>query len=132
MALNMFRLNILIVDDSDQVRRDLRTVLHLSPDLAVLGEASNGIEAVSAAAELMPDIVLMDLRLPGLDGFEAAEQIRKRNPDQKIIMLTIYDTPENKKRSDIAGIDLFIGKSVGIDKLVASIREIGLQLRESA
>ncbi|MBN1316603.1 MAG: response regulator transcription factor [Anaerolineales bacterium] len=128
----MFRLNILIVDDSDQVRRDLRTVLHLSPDLAVLGEASNGIEAVSAAAELMPDIVLMDLRLPGLDGFEAAEQIRKRNPDQKIIMLTIYDTPENKKRSDIAGIDLFIGKSVGIDKLVASIREIGLQLRESA
>lgn len=121
----MSRLGILIVDDSEQVRRDLRLALQLAPDLDVVGEAGNGIEAVSVAAETRPDIVLMDLRLPGLDGFEASEQIRKQNLARKIIMLTIYDLAENKARADAAGIDLFLGKAVGIEKLVNSIRDVG-------
>jgi DNA-binding NarL/FixJ family response regulator len=119
------RLGILIVDDSEEVRRDLRTVLQLMPDLEVMGEAIDGIEAVSLAEKLRPDVVLMDLRLPGLDGFEATEQIRKRGLAKGIIMLTIYDQPENRDRAARAGVDLFLEKGLGIEVLVSAIRQVG-------
>jgi DNA-binding NarL/FixJ family response regulator len=119
------RLGILIVDDAEEVRRDLRTVLQLAPDLQVLGEAVNGVEAVSMAEELKPDIVLMDLRLPGLDGFEASEQIKRRGLAKGIIMLTIYGEPENRNRAASVGIDLFLEKGVGIATLVSAIQQVG-------
>lgn len=119
------RLGILIVDDSEEVRRDLRAVLELLPDLEVLGEAADGMGAVALAEALRPDIVLMDLRLPGLDGFEATEQIRKRGLARGVIMLTIYDELENRARAERAGVDLFLAKGLGIEALVAAIRRVG-------
>ncbi len=119
------KLGILIVDDAEEVRRDLRTVMQLMPDLEVMGEAVDGIEAVSLAEELRPDIVLMDLRLPGLDGFEATEQIRSRGLAKGIIMLTIYDQPENRSRAASAGVDLFLEKGLGIEVLISAIRQVG-------
>jgi DNA-binding NarL/FixJ family response regulator len=119
------KLGILIVDDAAEVRHDLRTVLQLMPDLEVIGEAVDGIEAVSLAEVLRPDIVLMDLRMPGLDGIEATEQIRKRDLAKGIIMLTIYDQPENRARATSAGVDLFLEKGVGVEVLVAAIRHVG-------
>lgn len=115
----------MIVDDSEEVRSDLRAVLQLMPDMEVLGEAADGMEAVALAQALRPDIVLMDLRLPGLDGFEATEQIRKRGLAKGVLMLTIYDEPENRARAERAGVDLFLAKRLGIEALVAAIRHVG-------
>jgi len=119
------RIRILIVDDADEVRRDLSMVLQLAPDLEIVAEAVNGIEAVALADRLRPDIVLMDLRLPGLDGFEATEQIRKRGLAKGVIMLTIYDEPKNRARAERAGVDLFLAKGVDIGILAAGIRQVG-------
>ena len=123
--ITMNKLGILIVDDAEEVRRDLRTVLTLAPDLQVVGEAVNGIEAVTLADDLRPDLVLMDLRLPGLDGMEATEQIKRRGLAGGVIMLTIYGQEENRDRAAAAGVDLFIEKGVGIETLVAAIRQVG-------
>jgi DNA-binding NarL/FixJ family response regulator len=95
------------------------------PDLDILGEAGNGIEAVALAEELRPDIVLMDLRLPGLDGFEASEQIKRHNLTRGVIMLTIYGQEENRARAASVGIDRFIEKGTGIEALIAAIRQVG-------
>jgi len=119
------RLRILIVDDAEDVRRGLRTVLLLAHDLEIVGEAVNGIEAVALADKLRPDIVLMDLRLPGLDGFEATEQIRRRALARSVIMLTIYDEPENRARAARAGVELFLAKGLSVDDLVSAIRQVG-------
>ena len=119
------RLGILIVDDAEEVRRDLRTVLQFASDLVILGEAINGLEAVSMAEDLRPDIVLMDLRLPGLDGFEASEQIKRRGLAKGIIMLTIYGQPENRLRAASVGVDLFLEKGTGIEALVSAIQRVG-------
>jgi DNA-binding NarL/FixJ family response regulator len=119
------RLGILIVDDAEEVRRDLRTVLQFASDLVILGEAVNGLEAVSMAEDLRPDIVLMDLRLPGLDGFEASEQIKRRGLAKGIIMLTIYGQPENRLRAASVGVDLFLEKGTGIEALVSAIQRVG-------
>lgn len=126
------RSRILIVDDAEDVRRDLRTVLQLHRDLEVVGEAVNGIEAVSLAEELKPDVVLMDLRLPGLDGFEATEQIRRRGLARSVIVLTIYDDQENRARAARTGIDLFLVKGLGIDDLVAAIRQVAARIPETS
>jgi len=119
------RLKILIVDDAEDVRRGLRTVLLLAHDLEIVGEAVNGIEAVALADKLRPDVVLMDLRLPGLDGFEATEQIRRRALARSVIMLTIYDEPEYRARAARAGVELFLVKGLSVDHLVSAIRQVG-------
>jgi DNA-binding NarL/FixJ family response regulator len=118
------RLRILLVDDAEEVRRDLRTVLQFYDDLEVVGEAVNGIEAVSLADRLRPDMVLMDLRLPGIDGVEATEQICARALAKEVIMLTIYDEPENRARAARAGVDLFLVKGLSVEDLVAAIRQV--------
>jgi DNA-binding NarL/FixJ family response regulator len=123
------KLRILIVDDAEEVRRDLRTVLQLAPDLEVLAEAINGIEAVDVADRLRPDIILMDLRMPGLDGLEATERIKKRGLAKGVIMLTIYDQAENRVRAESAGVDLFLDKGLGVERLVDAIRQVGQSCR---
>jgi DNA-binding NarL/FixJ family response regulator len=131
-AKPMSKLGILIADDAEEVRRDLRTILQLAPDLLVLGEAINGIEAVAMAESLRPDIVLMDLRMPGIDGLEAAEQIKKRDLAKGVIMLTIYGQQENRTRAANVGVDLFIEKDTEIDVLIASVREVGQSCMQRA
>jgi DNA-binding NarL/FixJ family response regulator len=119
------RLGVLIVDDADELRRDLRTVLELAPDLVILGEADNGLDAVSMAEALRPDIVLMDLRMPGIDGFEATKQIKSRGLARGVIMLTIYSHEEYRLRANSVGVDLFLEKGIGIEALLTAFRQVG-------
>jgi DNA-binding NarL/FixJ family response regulator len=119
------RLGVLIVDDAEEVRRDLRTVLELASDLVILGEADNGLDAVSMAEALRPDIVLMDLRMPGIDGFEATKQIKSRGLARGVIMLTIYSHEEYRLRADSVGVDLFLEKGIGIEALLTALQQVG-------
>lgn len=123
------KLKILIVDDAEEVRHDLRTILRLTPDLEVLGEAVNGVEALALAEELRPDIVLMDLRLPGLDGLEATQQIKRNGLAKGVVVLSIYAQEENRARAASAGADAFVEKGTGVETLLATIRQVGESCR---
>ena len=87
-------IRIIIADDHPIVREGLAGVLNQEPDLAVVGQAKTGLEAVDQAQELTPDIVLMDLQMPEMDGVAAIKEIKEKNPEIGIIILTTYDTDE--------------------------------------
>ena len=123
----MDRIGILVVDDADEVRRDLRTILELTPDLAVAGEATNGLEAVTLAEQLRPDVVLMDLRMPGLDGFEATQMIKRRGLAGAVVILTIYGEEDQRARAAALGADAFVEKAAGVERLLAAIRQVHAQ-----
>jgi two-component system response regulator NreC len=80
-----------LVDDHTLFRQGLKTLISAEPDMHVAGEASNGGEAVEKAAEVRPDVVLMDISMPGLSSFEACRLIRKHHPKTKVLFLTMYD-----------------------------------------
>ena len=81
----------LLTDDHTLFRQGIRTLLSAVPDLEVVGEAANAAEAIARAAELRPDVVLMDVSMPGMSSFEATRQIRKGRPETKVLFLTMYD-----------------------------------------
>jgi DNA-binding NarL/FixJ family response regulator len=109
---------ILIVDDSAVVRRELRNVLDLTGAVLVVGEAADGREAVRQAKVLKPDVVLMDLEIPVLDGFEATRQIKALHLARAVIILTVYASAANQKRAMEAGADAFIVKGTDLRKLL--------------
>ena len=83
-------IRVLIVDDHQVVREGLRRIVEIDPDIKVIGEASNGEEAISKAVQLSPDVVMMDLKMPGMDGVNATREIKKRLPDVNVLVLTLY------------------------------------------
>src|SRR3970282_2658883 len=99
----MKKIRILLVDDHDIVRLGLMTLLNDQPDMEVIGEAGTAGEAVKAAEKLNPDVILMDIRLPGEGGIEAAKQISKRFPKSKVVMLTSFADDELVVRAIRAG-----------------------------
>ena len=121
---NTGKITILIVDDKEQVRRDLRTALGLMEGLEVIGEAADGLEALHQAEELGPDVVLMDLKMPRMDGFEAAQQIKDRHLAQGVVALTIYGDTTTRKRAASVGVDAFVEKGVSIQELSEIIRQV--------
>jgi DNA-binding NarL/FixJ family response regulator len=116
------KIRILIADDLAHVRRELSTLLQLSHGLEVAGEAANGLEAVRQAELLHPDIVLMDLAMPGLDGIEATRRIKARGLARGVVMLTIHAHAEARQAAAAAGADAFIEKGTDIPTLMAAIR----------
>ena len=84
------RITVLIVDDHEVVRQGLRAYLEAQPDIVVIGEASNGDEAVEAAAEYLPDVMLLDLVMSGMGGVEAARRVKSTTPRTQIVVLTSY------------------------------------------
>lgn len=86
------RINVLVVDDHVVVREGIKMVLTTDPELKVVGEASSGEEAVDRVKELKPHVVVMDIAMPGLSGFEATRLIREQNPDVKVLALTVHDS----------------------------------------
>ena len=96
-------IRILIADDHHIVRRGIRDLLDTEPDMTIVGEASNGEEAVTAVANLNPDVVLMDLVMPGTDGIEATRQIKAAQPQMKILVLTSFATDGDDGTSGVAG-----------------------------
>lgn len=91
-------IRILLVDDQRLMREGLRTLLELEPDLQVVGEAGDGQAAIEAYAALRPDVVLMDIRMPGMDGVEATRRLRAEWSDARVMILTTFDTPPTSSR----------------------------------
>jgi DNA-binding NarL/FixJ family response regulator len=115
--------SVLIVDDMDEVRRDLRTVLSLAEDIEIVGEAANGLEAIRQVETLCPAVVLLDLEMPVLDGYQAASRIKARFPSCRIIVLTVHDYDVARRRALQAGADDVIVKGTPIDLLHQAILE---------
>ena len=117
-------IKILIVDDHAVVRDGLVTMFGRQTDFLVTGEAVNGLEAVEKARELQPDVILMDLRMPELDGVGAMNQIRENNPDVKFIVLTTYDTDEYIFDAIDAGAKGYLLKDASREDLFESVRAV--------
>lgn len=111
-------LKILIVDDSAIVRKELRHVLELAGTVSVVGEAEDGWDALRQAKKFSPDIVLMDLEMPNLDGFEATRQIKTLRLAQKVIVFTVYADSVNRKNALEAGADAFVIKGADLRTLL--------------
>ena len=115
---------ILIVDDMAHVRQGLHTILQLSEDFEVVGEACNGLEAIRAADELKPDVVLMDLEMPVLGGLEATRRIKEQHPEVGVVILTIHGDEEIREQAMRAGSDAFIEKETPTEDLIVAIRQV--------
>jgi len=115
-------ITVLIVDDHAVVRQGVRTYLETQPDMLVVGEAASGEEAVSRAAEALPDVVLMDLVMPGLDGVEATRLIRRDSPRTQVVVLTSYHEDVHIFPAIKAGALSYLLKDVGPDELAAAVR----------
>jgi len=111
---------VLIVDDQERARRGLKALLATQPELEVVGEATDGEEAVRLAEALRPDVVLMDVRMPNMDGIEATRRIKKAHPEIRVIVLTMYDT--HRREALEAGADAFVLKSEGFERLMAAVK----------
>ncbi len=117
-------INILIVDDHEVVRMGLRTLLERRPGFAVVGEAGTAEEAVRAAKQSQPDVVIMDIRLPDGNGVEACREIREEFPDIKVIMLTSYADDEALFGSIMAGASGYFLKQTRGQSLAAAIEKV--------
>lgn len=113
-------IRLLIVDDEAMVRTGLRLILETEPDLRVIGEAANGMEAIEAAAGLRPDVILMDVRMPRMDGVEACRRLVEAS-GAKVVVLTTFDLDEHLFASVRAGASGFLLKASPPDELVAAI-----------
>ena len=117
-------IRVLLADDQSLVRAGFRMILKGEPDIEVVGEADDGNEAVRQAAELSPDVVLMDIRMPNLDGIEATRQICARDGGARVLVLTTFDLDEYVFESLRAGASAFLLKDAREHQLVAAIRVV--------
>jgi len=114
----------MLAEDQAMVRGALSTLLGLEEDLEVVGEAANGDEAVTVAADVRPDVALLDIEMPGRDGLSAAAEIRGAAPDCKIMILTTFGRPGYLRRAMEAGASAFLVKDSPAQELAAAIRRV--------
>jgi len=112
---------VIIVDDMPQVLQDLRQLLELTGQIEVVAEAANGQEAVRLAGDLLPDAVLMDLEMPGMDGYEATRLIKQHPSAPRVIILSVHAGPGERESARAVGADGFIMKGVDYEVLVNAI-----------
>ena len=117
-------IRLVVVDDHPIVRDGLAGIFALEEDITVVGQAGSGPEALAVVAERDPDLVLMDLRMPGGDGFAAIRQLRERGGRPRVLVLTTYDTDRDIRRAMAAGADGYLLKDLPRDQLVAAVREL--------
>jgi DNA-binding NarL/FixJ family response regulator len=120
----MSNISVLLVDDHNIVRQGLRALLTAESDITIVAEAQTGREAVGLAAKLHPDVVVMDLAMPLLNGWEASRQILKAMPTAKILILSTYDTEEHIQQAIAAGAAAYLIKQTAAGDLVKAIREV--------
>ena len=118
-------LRLLIADDQMLVRAGFRKLLDGEPGLAVVGEAADGLDAVELAAQLRPDVVLMDIRMPRMDGIEATRRVAAELPGVAVLVLTTYDLDEYVFNALRAGASGFLLKDSPPDELIAAIKIVG-------
>jgi DNA-binding NarL/FixJ family response regulator len=117
-------IRVLIVDDHALFRKGLELVLAAEPDLEIVGEASEGLEAIERAADLQPDVVLMDVRMPGVGGIEATRRIRNAQPATRVVMLTVSEDEEDLFAAVRAGATGYLLKEVSIDEVANAVRAV--------
>jgi DNA-binding NarL/FixJ family response regulator len=115
-------IRLFLVDDEHYVRQGLRMRLSMEPDIIVVGEAEDGGSALERVAELRPDVVLMDVNLPGLDGISATARLREAAPECAVVMLSLHDDSGTKERAARAGACGFVGKQDLDGALTQAIR----------
>lgn len=118
------RASVLVVDDHALVRRGVANIIDQEPDLHVVAEAGNGVEAIEAYERHHPDVTLLDLRMPVMEGVEAVRQIRARDPHALVVVLTTYDTDDEIARALRAGAKAYVLKDISADDLVGCIRHV--------
>jgi len=120
----MSAIRVLLVEDHQMVREGLRSLLEATPDVTVLAEAEDGAEAVRVAEERGPDIVVMDVSLPGLNGIDATSRLHRRRPDIPVVMLSMHDDASTVDRALRAGARGYVLKGVGVECLHDAIRAV--------
>jgi two-component system NarL family response regulator len=115
---------VMLVDDHALLRTGVANIINQEPDLQVVAEASNGLEAIAAYERHRPDVTLLDLRMPVMEGVEAVRQIRARDPQARFIVLTTYDTDDEISRALKAGAKAYVLKDISADQLIACIRDV--------
>lgn len=125
-------IRVLLVEDNDVYRSTLELLLVQQPDIDVVGAVADGHAGVAAAAELAPDVVLMDFRLPGLDGAEATAAVRAAHPPAAVICLTAEATDDERLAVLAAGAGAFVEKGTATANLVEAVRSAFRDAREPA
>src|SRR3979409_2656639 len=120
----MSKIRILLADDHTLFRQGIRTLIAAEPDREVVGEASNGGEAVEKAGEVRPDVILMDIGMTGLSSFEATRQIRKSRPETKVLFLTMYDDKDYLVECMEVGASGYVLKDSPAVHLISAIRDV--------
>jgi two-component system NarL family response regulator len=115
---------VLVVDDHALLRTGVANIISQEPDLRVIAEAANGLEAVEAFERYRPDVTLLDLRMPVMEGVDAVREIRRRDPQAKVIVLTTYDADEDITRALKAGAKAYILKDIAAAALIACIHDV--------
>ncbi len=120
----MSKIKVLLTDDHTLFRQGIRTLLAAEPDIETVGEAANAMEAVALAQQLRPDVVLMDIGMPGMSSFEGTRLIRKERPEVKVIFLSMYDDEDYLAECVDMGANGYILKDSPVDQLITAIREV--------
>ena len=119
----MAKIRILLADDHTLFRQGIKTLVTSEPDLEVVGEAANGNEAIDKATELRPDVVLMDIGMPGPSSFETTRQIKRDRPETKVLFLTMYDDEDYLVESMEVGGNGYVLKDSPATELLSAVRE---------
>src|ERR1700682_2267417 len=115
---------VLLVDDHALLRTGVANIINQEPDLHVVAEAGNGVDAIEAYERHHPDVTLLDLRMPVMEGVELVRRIRERDPQARVIILTTYDTDDEISRALKAGAKAYVLKDISADGLVTCIRDV--------
>ena len=118
------KIRVLIVDDLPETRENVRKLLQFEPDIEVIGQASNGEQAIAQAKEFIPDVVLMDINMPGIDGIEASRTIRQSVPQAQIVIMSVQSESDYLRRAMLAGARDFLTKPFSPDELATAIRKV--------
>jgi DNA-binding NarL/FixJ family response regulator len=125
-------IRLVLVDDQPAVRHSLRMRLGLEPDLEVVGDASTGRDALSLVVQLAPDVVLMDVAMPDLDGIAATAALHTRCPHSAVVILSIADDPQTQAQARAAGAVAFVEKSGATETLLSAIRSAARRIGKSS
>ena len=120
----MRAIRTLVVDDHADFRRRLKEFLASEPEIEVVGEAGDAQEAILKARELQPDLVLMDVRMPGINGISATRQLKDEMPELKVLMLSLYDIDEYRKAALDSGASGYVVKIKLVQELIPAIRAV--------
>jgi pilus assembly protein CpaE len=118
------KIRVVIVDDIPETRENLRKLLYFETDIEVVAAATNGEEGIQLAKEFQPDVVLMDINMPGLDGIAATEAITQQVPYSQVVMMSVQGEADYLRRSMLAGARQFLIKPFSGDELVSTIRRV--------